>query len=119
MRLTRWVMGLALGVIAGGSALVAGILAILLAVFILAWATRETERPVGLGGLLVGFGVGLGGASALADARCAAFSSAADGITQGCTAPDASPFLIVAIVTAAAGMLVTLAAARRTGRTSS
>ena len=119
MRLSRWVLGLALGAIAGGSALVAGILALLLVVFTLVWAARESERPVGLGGLLVGFGVGLGGLFALADARCAAFSTAADGITQGCTAPDATPYLIVAFVVVAAGMLVTLVAARRAGRTSS
>jgi len=113
MRISRWVLGLALGAIAGGSALVAGILALLLVVFLLVWAARESERPVGLGGLLVGFGVGLGGLIALADARCAEFSATSDGIAQGCTAPDATPFLFAAFVVVSAGMLVTLFAARR------
>ena len=119
MLLSRWVLGLALGAIAGGSALIAGILALLLAVFILVWAARESRRPVGLGGLLVGFGVGLGGLFAMADARCAEFSTTADGIAQGCTAPDAAPFIVVAFLVVAAGVLVTFVVARRTRRTSS
>jgi hypothetical protein len=113
LRISRWVLGLALGAIAGGPALVAGILAVLLVVFLLVWAARESERPGGLGGLLVGFGVGMSGLFALADARCAEFSATADGITQGCISPDGTRFFIVAFVVVAAGMLVTLVAARR------
>ena len=116
MRRSHWVLGLVLGAIAGGSALVAGVLAILLFVFTLVWAARETERPAGLGGLLVGFGIGVGGLFALADARCAAFGTAADGVAQGCSSPDATPFLIATLVMVAAGALVTLVGIRNTSR---
>ena len=70
-----WLVGIALGVIAGGATLVAGVLALLVLVPGLVWAARERARPLGLGGLLLGLGLGVAGLLALANARCAASNS--------------------------------------------
>jgi hypothetical protein len=115
MRLTHWVLGIVLGAFAGGSALVIGVLALLLVVPGLVWAARETARPLGFAGLLVGVGVAFGGLLAMADARCAAFNSSANGIVQSCSSPDATPFLTFAVAWVAVGALVTLVGLRRTG----
>jgi len=116
MRLTHWLLGIMLGAFAGGFALAAGILALLLGVPGLVWAAREPTRPVGLAGLLVGVGVGVGGLFALADARCAAFSSAADGIVQSCASPDATPYLAVVLLLVAVGASLTVVGLQRTSR---
>jgi hypothetical protein len=118
MRLTHWVLGIVLGAFAGGSALVIGVLALLLVVPGLVWAAREPARPLGLAGLLVGVGMGVGGLFAMADARCAAFNSAANGIVQSCSSPDSTPYLTFALVLVAVGALVTLGGLRRTGHAS-
>jgi len=119
MRLTHWLLGIVLGAFAGGFALEAGILALLLVVPGLVWAAREPTRPVGLAGLLVGVGVGAGGLFALADARCAAFNHVADGIVRSCTSPDATPYLVVALGLVGVGASLTLVGLRRTSRTTS
>jgi hypothetical protein len=106
-----------LGVIAGGSTLVVGVLALLVVVPGIVWAAREPMRPVGLAGLLVGVGVGVVGLFALADVRCAAFNSAADGIVQSCSSPDATPYLAVALLLVAVGASLTLVGLRRTSQT--
>jgi len=115
MRLTHWVLGVVLGAFAGGSALVIGVLALLLVVPGLVWAARETARPLGFAGLLVGVGVGVGGLFAMADARCAAFNYSANNIVSECSSPDSTPFLTFAVVLVAVGALVTLVGLGRTG----
>ncbi len=64
--------GIAIGLIAGGAVLVAGVFAALLLVPAVVWAARENGRPLGLGGLIFGLGVGMASLLALANARCAA-----------------------------------------------
>ncbi|HEX8938838.1 MAG TPA: hypothetical protein VF763_01635 [Candidatus Limnocylindrales bacterium] len=54
-------LGIALGLTAGGAALEAGVLVLLLLVPAVVWASREKSRPLGLGGLVIGLGAGIGG----------------------------------------------------------
>jgi hypothetical protein len=103
MRSVSWLVGIALGVIAGGATLVAGVLALLVLVPGLVWAARERARPLGLGGLLLGLGLGVAGLLALANARCAASNSSGPGYFSECTAPDLTPYLPVAAVLAVIG----------------
>jgi hypothetical protein len=51
-------LGIVPGLIAGGAALVAGGLALLLLIPAVVWAAREKARPIGLGGLFIGLGAG-------------------------------------------------------------
>jgi hypothetical protein len=108
MRSVSWLVGIALGVIAGGATLVAGVLALLVLVPGLVWAARERARPLGLGGLLLGLGLGVAGLLALANARCAASNSSGPGYFSECTAPDLTPYLAVAAVLAVIGAALSL-----------
>lgn len=72
MRTGSWLLGAALGLIAGGAVVAAGVLALLLLIPAVVWAAREKARPIGLGGLIVGVGAGVTGLLALANARCTA-----------------------------------------------
>jgi hypothetical protein len=116
MRLTHWLVGVVLGAVGGGSALIVGVLALLVLVPGLVWTARETTRPLGLAGLLVGVGVGAGGLLATADGRCAAFNATAIGVVQSCSSPDATPYLAVALLLVVAGAVLTVVGLRRTSR---
>ena len=108
MRLTHWLLGIVLGAFVGGSALEAGILALLVLVPGLVWAVREAARPLGLAGLLVGIGVGVGGLLALASARCAADLS--------CSMPDQTPSFVFVLALLAGGASLTVLGSRRATR---
>ena len=72
------------------------------------WAAREPARPLGLAGLLIGLGAGVAGLFALATARCAASNSAVDGFVQSCSSPDATPYLVFALVLIVLGGALTV-----------
>jgi hypothetical protein len=108
MRLTNWLLGIVLGAFAGGSALVVGAFAFLLAVPALVWASREVSRPAGLAGLLLGAGLGQAGLFAFAEARCAGSNQAAAGVFESCSSPDLIPYLAVAGVLVALGIAMSI-----------
>jgi hypothetical protein len=116
MRLTRWLVGVVLGAVGGGSALIVGVVALLVLVPGLVWAARETTRPLGLAGLLVGVGVGTGGLLAAAGCRGAAFNTTTMGIVQSCHSADVTPYLAVALLLTVAGAVLTVFGQRRTSR---
>ena len=66
MRMVSWLLGIALGLIAGGAVLEAGVLVLLPLVLAVVWAAREKARPLGLGGLFIGLGAGSAGLLAFA-----------------------------------------------------
>jgi hypothetical protein len=110
MRVVPWFLGFAFGLIACGAVLVAGFLALLLLVPAVVWAARERARPLGLGGLVIGLGVGMAGLLgliALASARCA--DSDVSGPISDCGAPDLTPYLVAATALAVIGAGVSLA----------
>lgn len=108
MRVMSWFLGIALGLIAGGAVLVAGVLSLLLLVPAVVWATRETARPLGLGGLFVGFGAGSAGLLALANARCAASNVSGPNYFSECVPPDFTAWFVAAAVLAAIRVAVSL-----------
>ena len=108
MRAVSWFLGIALGMIAGGAVLVAGVLALLLLVPTVVWAAREKARPLGLGGLLIGLGAGSAGLLALANARCAASNVSGPNYFSECVAPDLTPWFVVAVVLGCVGIAVSL-----------
>lgn len=109
MRLTDWLLGLVLGVFAGGLMLEAGTLVLLLVLPALVWAAREPCRPLGLAGFVAGIGVGMGGLVAWADARCAADPS--------CYMPDdLTPWFVLAAILIVAGGVLALVGVRRQAR---
>jgi hypothetical protein len=116
MRLTHWMVGVVLGAVGGGSALIVGFVALFVLVPGLVWAAREPTRPLGLAGLLVGVGVGAGGLLAAADGRCAAFNATTIGVVQSCSSPDVTPYLAVALLLVVAGAVLTVVGLRRTSR---
>jgi hypothetical protein len=65
-------------------------------------------RPLGLGGLLVGLGVGAAGLLGLANARCEASNVTSVNYTSACVAPDLAPYLVAAAVLAVVGSAVSL-----------
>lgn len=109
MRVVSWLLGVALGLIAGGAALVGGVLALLLLVPAVVWAAREKSRPLGLGGLIIGLGAGMAGLLAIANARCAALNVSGPNYVSECVAPDLTPYLVAAAAFAAIGAGVSLA----------
>lgn len=108
MRAVSWLLGIVLGLIAGGAVLEAGVLALLLLVPAFVWAAREKGRPLGAGGLVIGLGAGIAGLLALASARCAAFNVSGPNDQSGCVAPDVTPYLVIAVVLVGAGAAVSL-----------
>ena len=108
MRLTDWLLGLALGALTGGLVLEAGVSVLLVVVPALIWAARERTRPLGLAGLLVGVGVGVAGLLAWADARCSADPSCTIGT-------DPTPYFVLAVGLIVVGAVLTLLAVRRPG----
>ncbi len=116
MRLTHWMVGVVLGAVAGGSALIIGVVAVLVLVPGLVWADREPTRPLGLGGLLVGVGVGAGGLLAAAVRGCAAFNATTTGVVQSCYSADVTPYLAVTLLLVVAGVVLTVVALQRTSR---
>ena len=110
MRGVRWVQGVLLGCVIGAAVLEVPAIGLLVLLPCLLWAWIDGVRPAGMAGLLLG----LGGAAALlfvaANGRCAAFN---DVPNQGCTAPDVTPFLVVAAVLVAVGVVLTVLAFRR------
>ena len=117
MRLTHWVVGVVLGAVGGGSALIVGVAAVLVLVPGLVWAAREPTRPLGLAGLLVGIGVGAGGVLAAAGDRCAVFNTTTVSVVQSCYSADVTPYLAVALLLLLmAGAVLTVVALRRTSR---
>jgi len=115
MRVVSWVLGILLGLIAGGAVLVVGVLALLLLVPAAVWAAREKARPSGLGGLLIGFGAGIAGLLALANARCAASNVSGPNYFSECVAPDLTAFFVAAAVVAAIGVGVSMLAILHSG----
>ena len=105
-----------LGAVGGGSALIVGVVALLVLFPGLVWAARETTRPLGFAGLLVGVGVGTGGLLAAAGCRGAAFNTTTMGIVQSCHSADVTPYLAVAVLLIVAGAVLTVVAVRRTNR---
>jgi hypothetical protein len=103
MRAVAWLLGIALGLIAGGALLEAGMLALLLLIPAIVWALREKTRPLGAGGLVIGLGAGMAGLLALANARCAAANVSGPNYFSACVAPDITPYLLVAGVLIAVG----------------
>lgn len=108
MRVVSWLLGLALGLIAGGAMLAAGVLALLLLAPAALWAAREKGRPLGAAGLVIGLGGGLAGLLVLANARCDASNASGPNYFSGCVAPDITPYLLVAVVLVAVGTGVSL-----------
>ncbi len=106
--MVSWLLGIALGMFAGGGILVAGVFGLLLLVASVVWAARERARPLGLGGLLIGLGAGSGGLLVLANARCAASNVTASDHFSGCVAPDLTPWFVAAAVSAVIGVAVSL-----------
>lgn len=106
MRMVAWLLGIALGLIAGGAVLVAGVLALLLVLPALVWAAREQARPFGLGGLCIGLGVGISGLLAIANARCAASNVSGPNYTSECVAPDLTAYFAAAAVLVMIGVAV-------------
>lgn len=116
MRFVSWLLGIALGLIAGGAVLEAGVLALLLLVPACVWAAREKGRPLGAGGLVIGLGGGMGGLLVLANARCAASNVSGPNYFSECVAPDISPYLVVAALLVVVGACVSLAGVIRRQR---
>jgi hypothetical protein len=108
MRAVSWFLGIALGLIAGGAVLVAGVFALILLAPAVVWAVREKARPMGLGGLLVGLGAGVAGLIALANARCAASNVSTPNYFSECVPPDLTGFFVAAAALAAIGVGVSL-----------
>jgi hypothetical protein len=108
MRAVSWFLGIALGMIAGGAVLVTGVFALLLLVPAAMWAAREKARPLGMGGLFTGLGVGVAGLIALANARCAASNVSTSNYFSECVPPDLTAFFVAAAVLAAIGVGVSL-----------
>ena len=114
MGLRSWVVGILLGLIAGGAALVAGVLALILLVPVLVWAARESARPCGIGGLLIGLGAGGAGLLALANARCSGSTVSGPNYLSECVAPDLTPLFGAAAVLMTIGVVLSvLGIARR------
>jgi hypothetical protein len=109
-------VGVVLGAVAGGSALVVGVAAVLVLAPGLVWTAREPTRPLGLAGLLLGIGVGAGGLLAAAGSGCAAFNATTPGVVQSCYSADVTPYLAVALLIVVAGALLTVVGLRRTIR---
>jgi hypothetical protein len=115
MRLRHWMVGVVLGAAGGGSALSVGVVALLVLIPGLVWAARESTRPLGLAGLLVGVGVGAGGVLAAAGYRCVvAFTVPAGGSVESCSSADATPYLALALLLVMAGAVLTGVGLRRT-----
>lgn len=108
MRLTDWLLGVALGTLTGGLLLEAGVLVLLVVVPALIWSARERARPLGLAGWLIGLGLGVGGLLAWADARCSADPSCTIGT-------DPAPYFVFAVGLIGVGAVLTLIALRRSG----
>lgn len=108
MRMVSWFLGMVLGLMAGGAALVAGVLALLLLIPAVVWAAREKARPIGLGGLFVGLGAGSAALLVLADARCAASNVSELDNFSGCDVPDLTSAFVAAPVLAAIGVGVSI-----------
>ena len=115
MRMVSWLLGIALGLIAGGSVLEAGVLVLVLLVPAIVWAAREKARPLGLGGMFIGLGAGSAGLLAFANARCAASNVSGPNYFSGCESPDLTPFFVAAAVLAAIGVGVSILGVARTG----
>jgi hypothetical protein len=113
MRPVAWLLGMALGIIAGAAMLEVGVLALLLIVPAIVWAGRERARPLGLGGLVAGLGAGMAGLILMADARCAASNGTIGGVTTGCVSPDPTGYLVAAGAIVAIGLAVSLFAVTR------
>jgi hypothetical protein len=115
MRLRHWMVGVMLGAVAGASALIVGMVALLVLVPGLVWAAREPTRPLGLAGLLVGIGVGAGGLLAAAGGGCdVAFTVPAGVSAESCYSVDLTPYLAVALLLVVAGAVLTGVGLRRT-----
>lgn len=116
MRLVSWAIGLVLGAIIGGSALVIGVFTTLLLVPAVVWGSREQARPAGLGGVLVGTGAAAAGLLALANARCAASNVSTPNFVSECVAPDLTGYLVVAAGLVLVGVAVSIVALLRARR---
>jgi hypothetical protein len=113
MRTVSWLLGIALGLVAGGAVLIVGVLALLLLAPTFVWAAREKARPLGLGGLFIGLGAGMAGLLAFANVRCAASNVSGPNYFSECVAPDPTAFFIAAAALVAVGLVVLLVAVAR------
>lgn len=115
MRVKFWMTGAALGAISGVAMLVISLPALLLLVPAGWWSLRDRARPMGLGGVLIGFGAGVAAMLWWANARCAASNVSGPGFRSTCEAPDVSVLLVLAGAVLLAGAAVSLYALVRTG----
>jgi hypothetical protein len=98
----RIVVGLVVGVAAGAGTLIAGPIAGLLGLAAIALAVAEAPRVPAIGGVLIGLG----------GAWLVLFGRVALTCRQECVGPDLGPWLAVAGVIAALGVVVTLRSIR-------
>ena len=110
MRSLRWIQGVLFGCVVGAAVLEVPGLALLFGLLCLLWASLDGARPSGMGGLFLGSGTGMALLIGAANARCAAFNTVPD---QGCAAPDATPYLVVAGALVVLGAVLTALALRR------
>ena len=103
-----WLLGMALGALTGALLFVISLPALVLMVPWSWWAIQDRRRPLGLGGLLLGFAGGMLGLLWSASARCAASNVSGPGFVSACEAPDYTPYLLVAAVLVIAGTGVSL-----------
>jgi hypothetical protein len=99
---------MALGGLTGALLLAISLPALVLTVPWSWWAMRDRRRPLGLGGLLLGFGGGMLGLVWFASARCAASNVSGPGFVSTCEAADYTSYLLVAAVLILTGAGVSL-----------
>jgi len=96
MRLRHWLTGIALGAVMGAFGLEFGMLALPILILGGVWAALESDRPVGVAGVLIGVGASAAGLIAVGNAQCAASNVSGNGYSASCTPPDVTPFLALA-----------------------
>lgn len=98
-----------MGLVAGGAAMLGGVIALLVVVPGLVWASRESSRPVGLGGLFVGMGLGGGGLILLSQGSCLRFTDLRGALSiHACSGgTDLTWYLVLAVGLLLAGLVVT------------
>jgi hypothetical protein len=101
-RRRRWWIGLVTGVAGGAGTLLAGSIGGVLGIVAILLAVAETPRGGAVGGVLVGLGA----------AWLVLFGRAVVGCREDCVAPDLAPWLAIAVVLLALGIVVSVRARR-------
>jgi uncharacterized membrane protein len=104
-----WLGGLVVGAVAGFLSLELPLVGWVLFVAFAAVALLAGPRLAGLGGLLIGTGTIVLALVTVADARC----RQSNGPGEGCTPPDMTPWLVIGLAMAVAGVILSLVAAVR------